>query len=80
MTTGDTVQAALHSVQTQLHEHGQQHTQYTVSDVPTLSLEADVRAAGGRLQQPLALPSDMTVLQARMERIRKGIDIIFHFL
>ena len=72
MTTGDTVQAALHSVQTQLHEHGQQYTQYTVSDVPTLSLEADIRAAGGRLKQPLPLPSGMAGLQARMGKIRKG--------
>ena len=47
------MQSALQSAQTQLRDRYQgnilQHTQWTFNDIPTLSLESDVKTAGGRL-------------------------------
>ena len=65
------MQSALDSVQAQLLVHGQQYPLYT-NAVPPLSLEADVRAAGGKLEPP-PLPRKVTELQAQMGKIRNGI-------
>ena len=66
LTNGD-MQSALQSAQTQLGNT--QHTQFTQNDIPTLSLEADVKLAGGRLTPPNP-PEFIVHLHKRMEEVR----------
>ena len=61
------MQSALESAQTQLGD--KQHTQFTLNDIPSLSLEADVKSAGGRLTPPNP-PPIIVVLHKRMEEVR----------
>ena len=68
LLTGDTVQSALQSAQTQLGDS--QHTQFTQNSIPTLSLEDDIKLAGGRLTSPSR--PQIVDLQKRMEAVRKG--------
>ena len=63
------MQSALQSAQTQLGDR--QHTQFTQNDIPTLSLEADIKSAGGRLK-PLNPPQIIVDLQRHMEAVRRG--------
>ena len=63
------MQYALESAQTQLGD--KQHTQLTLNNIPTLSLEADVKSAGGRLTPPKT-PQIIEVLQRHMEEVRIG--------
>ena len=66
-TTGGTIQSALESAQTQLGDR--QNTQFTLNDIPVLSLEADVKSAGGRLT-PSTPPPIIVDLHRHMEEVR----------
>ncbi len=69
------MQYALESAQTQLGDT--QHTQFTLNDIPTLSLEADVKSAGGRLKHSNP-PQIVVDLHRHMEEVRIGT-IIKHY-
>ena len=69
LTNGDTMQSALQSAQTQLGD--MQHTQWSQNDIPTLSLEADIKSAGGRLTLPNH-PQIIVDLHRHMEAVRRG--------
>ena len=67
------MQSALQSAQTQLQSLGKvQHAQWTHSAIPTLSLQSDVKACGGRLKIPLNPPQIIKDIQSHMEAVRKG--------
>ena len=63
------MQSALESAQTQLGDI--QHTQFILNDTPTLSLEADIQPAGGRLTPPNP-PQIIVDLHSHMEAVRRG--------
>ena len=63
------MQSALQSAQTQLGDS--QHTQFTQNNIPTLSLEADIKLAGGRLTPPNP-PQIIVDLHSHMEAVRRG--------
>ena len=76
LLNGDTVQSALQTAQTQLGDR--QHTQWTKNDIPTLSLEADIKSAGGRLK-PLNPPQIIVNLQRHMDGVRSRGTLFKHW-
>lgn len=79
LNNGDSVQSALQSVQTRLETlcqykvlQVQQHTQSISTDIPTLSLDSDVKTAGGRLTPSTVPPQFIVEIQRHMEIVREG--------
>ena len=68
--------SALKTAQTKIRIHCrekgfqkvEQHTQCIENDIPTLSLEADVKSAGGRLT-PSSPPPSVVALQKHMAEV-----------
>ena len=69
LLTNGVMQYAFESAQTQLR--GRQHTQSIQNDIPTLSLEDDIKRAGGWLT-PSDHPEIFLDLQRYMEAVRRG--------
>ena len=69
------LKTAQREIHAQCHKKGfqnvEQHTQWIESDIPTLSLEADVKSAGGWLK-PSNPPQDVVDLHRHMEAVRIG--------
>ena len=68
--------SALKTAQREIHAHCQkmgfqkveQHTQWTESDIPTLSLEERIKSAGGWLT-PSSPPPSVVALQKHMAEV-----------